>query len=183
MRLTRLPAVLAAAALLAGIASCATAIEGSGSLASDVVTGGPTPTATSGDPTEDPTTDPTTDSTPDPTTDSPIPEPTVTANPVATQERALCVLERAAISTINGQFNKSKDRDTQIQILRTGATTIRGQIGRSGLPGTDGIRRSGQSVLDQLNRLATDASGGNSPSTNAYNVATQKFQKACNSIS
>jgi hypothetical protein len=178
MRLTRLPAVLVAAALLAGIASCATAIEGSGSLASDVVTGGPTPTATSGDPTEDPT--------PDPTTDSPTPEPTVptpTANPVATRERALCVLERAAISTINAQFNKSKERDAQIQILRTGATTIRGQISRSGLPGADGIRRSGQGVLDQLNRLATDASGGNSPSTNAYNLATQRFQKACNSIS
>jgi hypothetical protein len=179
MRLTRLPAVLVAAALLAGIASCATAIEGSGSLASDVVTGGPTPTATSDDPTEDPTDDPTED----PTTASPIPDPVPTTNPVTTRERALCVLERAAIGTINSQFNKSTERDAQIQILRTGATTIRGQISRSGLPGTDSIRRSGQGVLDQLTRLATDASGGNSPSTNAYNVATQKFQKACNSIS
>jgi hypothetical protein len=182
MRLTRLPAVLVAAALLAGIASCATSIEGSGSLASDVVTGGPTPTATSDDPTEDPTEDPTGD----PTSDSPTPDPTTpapTANPVAIREKALCVLERAAISTINSQFNKSTSRDAQIQILHTGATTIRGQISRSGLPGTDGIRRTGQGVLDQLDRLATDASGGGSPSTNAYNVATQKFQKACNSIS
>jgi hypothetical protein len=174
MRLTRLPAVLVAAALLAGIASCATSIEGSGSLASDVVTGGPTPTATSDDPTEDPTSD---SPTPDPTTPAP------TANPVAIREKALCVLERAAISTINSQFNKATQRDAQIQILHTGATTIRGQISRSGLPGTDGIRRTGQGVLDQLDRLATDASGGGSPSTNAYNVATQKFQKACNSIS
>jgi hypothetical protein len=171
MRLTRLPAVLVAAALLAGIASCATAIEGSGSLASDVVTGGPTPTATSDDPTGDRT------------TASATPDPVPTTNPVTTRERALCVLERAAISTTNSQFNKSTERDAQIQILRTGARTIRGQISRSGLPGTDSIRRSGQGVLDQLTRLATDASGGNTPSTNAYNVATQKFQKACNSIS
>jgi hypothetical protein len=174
MRLTRLPAVLVAAALLAGTASCATSIEGSGSIASDVVTGSPRPTATSDGGTEDPTSD---SPTPDPTTPAP------TANPVVIREKALCVLERAAISTTNSQFNKSTRRDAQIQILHTGATTIRGQINRSGLPGTDGIRRSGQGVLDQLDRLATDASGGGSPSTNAYNVATQKFQKACNSIS
>jgi hypothetical protein len=168
MRLIRLPAMLVGAALLVGSASCATAIEGSGTLASDVVTGSPTPTATSGDPTEEPTTEPTV--------------PTPTTNPVTTRERALCVLERAAISTTNRQFNKSKERDAQVQILRTGAKTISGQISRSGLPGTDGIRRSGQGVLDQLNRLVTAANGGKSPSTNAYNAATQKFQTACNSI-
>jgi hypothetical protein len=178
MRLTRLPAVLVAAVLMAGIASCASAIEGSGTIASDVVTGGPTPTATSDDPTGSPTADPTSESpTPDPTTASPTP------NPVRTRELALCVLERAAIANINSQFNAAKDRDGQIRVLRNGATTVRGHLSRSRLPATDGIRRTGQGVLDQLNRLAADASGGGSPSTNAYNVATQKFQKACNSIS
>jgi|1186.fasta_scaffold572232_2 hypothetical protein len=178
MRLTRLPAALVAAVLLAGIASCATTIDGTGTIASDVVTGAPTPPASS-DPSDDPTRDPT----PDATTASPTPAPTPTTNAVVVQERALCVLERGAIATINTSFNRSKERTTQIQILRTGATTIRGQISRSGLPGGDGIRRAGQGVLDQLNRLVSDAAGGNSPSTNAYNMATQKFQKACNSVS
>ncbi|HEV7655607.1 MAG TPA: hypothetical protein VGP36_12865 [Mycobacteriales bacterium] len=175
MRLTRLPVVLSAAALLSGLAGCATSIEGSGTIASDVVTDAPTASPTSDDPTSSPT--------PDPTTDSPTPDPTPTTNPVTTRERALCVLERAAIANVNSSFNGSKDRSGQIQILKTGAATIRGQISRSGLPAADGIRRSGQGVLDQLNRLATDAGEGNSPSTNAYNVATQKFQTACNSIS
>jgi hypothetical protein len=182
MRLTRLPAALVAAVLLAGIASCATTIDGTGTIASDVVTGAPAPAAGS-HPTGDPTADPSGDPTPDATTASPAPETTPTTSAVVVQERALCVLERGAIATINTSFNRSKERTTQIKILRTGATTIGGQIGRSGLPTGDGIRRAGQGVLDQLNRLVGDAAGGNSPSTNAYNVATQKFQKACNSVS
>jgi hypothetical protein len=180
MRLTRLPAALVAAALLAGIASCATTIDGTGTVASDVVTGGPTPTAGS-DPgsTDDPAPSPTSD----PATTSPAPDPTPTTSAITVRERALCVLERAAIATINTSFNGSKERSAQIKILRTGSTTIGGQISRSGLPATDTIRRSGQAVLDQLNRLVKDASGGSSPSTNAYNTATQKFQTACNSVS
>ena len=42
MRLTRPPAALVSALLLAGVASCATTIQGSGTIASDVVTGAPT---------------------------------------------------------------------------------------------------------------------------------------------
>ena len=57
MRLSRLPAVLVAAVLLAGVASCATTVDGSGTIASDVVTGGPTPTGGSDDPSADPTSD------------------------------------------------------------------------------------------------------------------------------
>ncbi len=178
MRLSRLPAGLVAAVLMAGLASCSTTIEGSGTIASDVVTGGPTPTGTADDPSGSPTPDPTSDSpTPDPTTASPTP------SPVRTRELALCVLERAAIANVNTRFNASKERSGQIKILRAGATTIRGHLSRSGLPATDSIRRSGQGVLDQLSRLATDAAGGNSPSTRPYNAATEGFQKACNSIS
>ena len=176
MRLSRLPAVLVAAVLMAGTASCATTVEGSGTIASDVVTGGPTPTGGSGAPSADPTSDSSTP-TPDPTTASP------TADPVRTRELALCVLERAAIASINSQFNKSKDRSGQIKILKGGVTTIKGHITRSSLPATDRIRRSGQGVLDQLSKLATAASGGSSPSTAPYNTATQGFQKACNAIS
>jgi hypothetical protein len=181
MRLTRLPVVLVAAAVLAGVASCANTIEGTGTVASDVVTGGPS--AGSAAPTDDPSESPTPASASASPTPDPTPDPTPTTNPVTTRERALCVLERAAIANVNTSFNGSKDRDAQIRFLRQGATTIRGQISRSGLAGTDGIRRSGQGVLDQLNRLVADAGAGNSPSTNAYNVATQKFQKACNAIS
>jgi hypothetical protein len=172
MRLSRPPAVLVAAVLLAGVASCATTVDGTGTIASDVVTGGPTPTA--GDPSGSTASE---SPTPDPTSASP------TADPVKTREMALCVLERAAIASINSQFNASKNRAGQIKILKSGVTTIKGHITRSSLPGTDPIRRSGQGVLDQLNKLATAASGGNSPSTTPYNAATQKFQKACNSIS
>lgn len=182
MRLSRLPAVLVAAVLTAGVASCATTVDGSGTIASDVVTGGPAPTATSsggtGDPTASPTSDPPTSTpTPDPTTASP------TANPVRTRELALCVLERAAIASINSQFNAAKNRSGQITVLKSGATTIKGHITRSALPASDAIRRSGQGVLDQLARLATAASGGSSPSTAPYNLATKNFQTACNSIS
>lgn len=174
MRLSRLPAVLVAAVLMAGVASCASTVDGTGTIASDVVTGGPTPTGGSDDPSGSPT------------SESPTPEPTSaspTADPVKTRELTLCVLERAAITSINSQFNGSKNRAGQIKILKSGVTTIKGHITRSALPASDGIRSSGQGVLDQLNKLATAASGGNSPSTTPYNAATQKFQKACNSIS
>jgi hypothetical protein len=172
MRLSRLPAVLVAAVLMAGVASCATTVDGSGTIASDVVTGGPTPTS------DDPSGSPTSESpTPDPTSASP------TANPVKTRELALCVLERAAITSVNSQFNASKNRAGQIKILKSGVTTIKGHVTRSALPAADPIRSSGQGVLDQLSKLATAASGGDSPSTAPYNTATQKFQKACNTIS
>jgi hypothetical protein len=176
MRLSRLPAGLVAAVLMAGIASCSTTIDGSGTIASDVVTGGPTATPD----------DSSGSATPDPETDSPTPEPTTaspTPNPAKTRELALCVLERAAIANVNTRFNAAKDRSGQIKILRDGTTTIRGHLSRSGLPAADGIRRSGQAVLDQLTRLATAAAAGSSPSTSPYNKATQQFQKACNSIS
>ena len=179
MRLSRLPAVLVAAVLMAGIASCAATVDGTGTIASDVVTGGPTPSSSgSSDPTDDPTSSPTSDTpTPDPTSASP------TADPVRTRELALCVLERAAIANINSQFNASKDRAGQIKILKSGVTTVKGHITRSALPSSDPIRRSGQGVLEQLNKIATAASGGSSPSTAPYNAATQQFQKACNGIS
>lgn len=177
MRLSRLPAVAVAAVLLAGIASCAATVDGTGTIASDVVTGGPTPSSSSSS-SDDPTSSPTSDTpTPDPTSASP------TADPVRTRELALCVLERAAIANINSQFNASKDRAGQIKILKSGVTTIKGHITRSALPSSDSIRRSGQGVLDQLNKIATAASGGSSPSTAPYNSATQQFQKACNGIS
>jgi hypothetical protein len=184
MRLSRLPAVLVATVLMAGIASCATAIEGSGTIAAGVVTGGPTPTATSDD--DDPSTSPSASPTAEPTSDSPTPDPTTadpTANPVRTRELALCVLERASIASINSQFNASKDRSGQVKILKSGVATIKGHIGRSSLPAGDGIRRTGQAVLDQLGRLATAAGAGGSPSTAPYNAATSQFQKACNGIS
>ncbi len=174
MRLSRPPAVLVAAVLMAGVASCATTVDGSGTIASDVVTGGPTPTGTSNDPSGSPTSE---SPTPDPTSASPTP------NAVRTRELALCVLERAAIASINSQFNASKNRSGQIKILKSGVTTIKGHITRSALPAADSIRSSGQGVLDQLGKLATAAGGGSSPSTTPYNTATQKFQKACNSIS
>jgi hypothetical protein len=177
MRLSRLPLVLLAGALLAGLVSCASTIDGTGTLAADVATGTATPLPTGAPQTTD-------SPTPDPTTDSPTPdEPTETTSAVVVKERLLCVLERSAITTINSQFNKSADRDAQIKILQRGATTIQGHINRSGLPHNDGVRRTGQAVLDQLSRLIRDATGGNTPSTQPYNVATQSFQKVCNTVS
>jgi hypothetical protein len=175
MRLSRLPAVLVAGALLSGIVSCAATVEGTGTLASDVVVTG-APTGSPG----------TSGSAPQPTTASPTPAPTTprpTIDPVTTKRRLLCVLERAAIATINSQFNKSKNRDAQIRVLRTGSTTIRGHIERSGLPAADGVRQTGQSVLNQLNQLVKNATAGQTPSTRPYNVATQTFQRVCNTVS
>ncbi len=175
MRLSRLPAVLVAGALLSGLVSCAATVEGTGTLASDVVVTG-APTASPGP----------SGSEPAPTTASPTPAPTTprpTTDPVVTKRRLLCVLERATIASINSQFNKSKNRDAQIRVLRSGATTIRGQIERSGLPATDGVRQTGQSVLNQLGKLVATANAGQTPSTRPYNVATQTFQKVCNTVS
>jgi hypothetical protein len=172
MRLTRLPAALISALLLAGVASCATTIEGSGTIASDVVTGGPTPGG-SGDPSS--ATDPG-------ESDDPTPTPSSTVNAVQIRERALCVLERAAITGINTSFNKSKQRGQQIQILKQGAATIGGQLSRSGLPADDAILRAGKAVQTQLAKLYAAANAGKSPSTKPYNDATGKFQRACNSI-
>lgn len=172
MRLTRLPAALISAVLLAGVASCATTIQGSGTLAPDLVTGGPTPDG-SADPSGSP--DPGDSGEPTPTA-----SPTVSA--VQIRERALCVLERAAITGINTSFNKSKQRDQQVQILKQGAATINGQLSRSGLPADDPIQRAGKAVQAQLAALHAAASAGKSPSTKPYNEATAKFQQACNSI-
>lgn len=175
MRLSRLPAVLVAGALLTGIVSCAATVEGSGTLASDVVvtgapTGSPAPSS----------------SAPPPTTASPTPVPTTpppTSNPVVTKRRLLCVLERAAIASINSQFNKQKNRAAQIRILQNGTTTIRGHILRAELPTNDRVRKSGEGVLYHLKKLVITANAGQTPSTGPYNVATQDFQKVCNSVS
>jgi hypothetical protein len=174
MRLTRLPAALVSAVLLAGVASCATTIEGSGTIASDVVTGGPTPGG-SGDSSGSAGPSGSGEATPNPT-------PTSTVNAVQIRERALCVLERAAITGINTSFNKSKRRSQQVQILTQGTATISGQLARSGLPADDAILRAGKAVQTELAKLSAAASAGKSPSTKPYNDATGKFQQACNSI-
>jgi len=181
MRLSRLPAAVLAAALLTGAVSCAATVEGSGAPAPGVVAGGPMPT---GESTGQPTGKPSGQPTGAPATQTPAPGPAgPTTNPVLVKERLLCALERSAISSINSQFNKSKDRDGQIRILRGGVTTVRSHITRSGLPAADVIRSSAQGVLDQLTRLVAAAGRGESPSTQPYNLATAKFQKACNGVS
>lgn len=187
MRLTRWPAALVSALLLAGTVSCATTIQGSGTIASDVLTGGPTP-----DGSVDPSPSAASPSGASPSAASPspgsggsgqtTPAPSSTANAVQARERTLCVLERAAITTINISFNKSKQRSQQVQILKQGAATIDGQLSRSGLPAGDPIRSAGKAVQTQLAKLYAGASAGKSPSTAPYNAATVKFQQACNSI-
>lgn len=185
MRLTRLPAALVSATLLAGAVSCATTIQGSGAIAPDVITGAPTPDG-SGDPGSAPGTSPSpgAGSSPDAGggSDDPAPTASPTVNAVQIRERALCVLERAAITTVNTSFNRSKERSQQIQILKQGAATIDGQLSRSGLPAGDAILRAGTAVQTQLAKLYAGARSGGSPSTKPYNEATAKFQQACNSI-
>jgi hypothetical protein len=176
MRLTRLPAALAAAALMAGITACATTIDGTGSIAPGVVTNGPTPSADAGDPGD--STDPGDARSDDPTPATPSP----TVNSVQVRERALCVLERAAITTINTTFNKTKQRSVQVQILKRGAATVGGLLARSGLPAGDAVQRAGKGVQTQLTKLYTAANAGQTPSTGPYNTATREFQKACNNI-
>jgi hypothetical protein len=175
MRLTRLPAALVSALLLAGVASCATTIQGSGTVAPDVVTGAPTPGGSA-----DPSGSATPSGSSDP--DEATPTPSSTANAVQVRERALCVLERTAITGINTSFNKSERRSQQVQILKQGAATLDGQLSRSGLPADDAVLRAGRAVQTQLAKLFAAASGGKSPSTTPYNDAARKFQLACNSI-
>jgi hypothetical protein len=179
MRVSALP-VLLAAALLAG-AGCATTVEGNGTIAEGVVTGSP-PSSTGPDPGE--SSDPSGSLDPSGSSDpaGTAPAPTPTTDPDLVRQRLLCVLERASIVSINSQFNKSKDRDVQIRVLRTGATTISGQLSRSGLPAGDKIRQAGQRVLDQLTKLVRAASSGGAPSTTPYNTATQRFQQACGAL-
>jgi hypothetical protein len=171
MRVSALPVLLAAALLVC--AGCATVVEGNGSIAEGVVTGAPT---------SSPEPDQTESSDPTETTPTPTPTPTPTTDPTAVRERLLCVLERASITNINSEFNKSKNREVQLRVLRTGATTIGGHLSRSGLPADDKIRKPGQGVLDQLNKLVRDASRGLTPSTTPYNTATQRFQQACGAL-
>jgi hypothetical protein len=99
------------------------------------------------------------------------------------RRRVLCVLEQASIASINNQFNKTKDRDAQIRILGKGVTTINGHLSRSGLPGGDRIRASGQAVATQLNSFYKSASAGGNPSPRGYNTASEAFQRACTTIS
>ena len=175
MRQTRLPAGLVAAVLLTGTASCVTTVAGSGSIAPDVVTGGPTPTGGSGG-----------SGAPgggeSPGSDDPSPTPSPTVNAVRVRERALCLLERAAIADINTTFNRAKQRDQQVKILKQGAATIGSQLSRSGLPANDAILRAGTKVQVELSTLATAADAGKTPSTKPYNDAGAKFQQACNSV-
>ena len=174
MRVSALAVPLTAVALLGG-AGCATTIEGRGSVAEGVVTVAPTGTAT-----PDPSGSQDPSGSPDPSETTPAPTPT--ADPNLVRQRLLCVLERASITSINTQFNKTKSRDVQIRVLRTGATTISGHLRRSGLPAGDKIRKPGQGVLDQLNKLVRDAGSGGAPSPAPYNQATQRFQVACSAL-
>jgi hypothetical protein len=175
MRVLRLTAiVVAAAAVGAGAAGCTQTIAGTGTLAEGASLRTPSP---SGSATSEPTPSETASSSPTPT-----PAPTPTTDPVTVKRRALCVLERAAITSINSNFNKAKTREAQVGVLRRGSTTITGYLRRSGLPGTDRIYAFGKAVLSQLNNLVRIADAGGSPSTAPYNTATTNFQKACSSV-
>lgn len=180
MRLLPGPAALVAAAILVGggAVACSTAIEGNGSIAAEVVTSSPSPsdTGSSGGPSSD-------SPSPSESSSSPTPSPTASADPVNVRRRVLCVLEQASIVSINNQFNKTKDRNAQIRILRNGVTTISGHLSRSGLSGSDRIRVSGQAVATQLNSFYRSATSGGNPSPTAYNRASKSFQNACTTIS
>jgi len=179
MRLLPGPALVAAAILAGGGAvACSTVVEGNGSIAEGVVTSSPSPTGTgsSGDPSSD-------SPTPSGSSSSPTPSPTPSTNPVTVRRRVLCVLEQAAIVSINNQFNKTKDRDAQIRILGKGVTTINGHLSRSGLPGGDRIRAAGQVVATQLTSFYRNASTGGNPNPTGYNKASTAFQKACTTVS
>ena len=175
MRVLRLPVLVVAALLGAGLFGCSTTIEGTGTLAEGVITDRPTPTETGS---------PTTDS-PSPTETSapaPTPTPPPTTNPITLRRRVLCVVEQASIASINRRFNQAKTREAQVLVLRSGATSISAQLSRSGLPTADRIYLYGLAVLTELKLLIRAASGGANPSTNPYNVATKNFQKACSSV-
>jgi hypothetical protein len=174
MRVLRLTALaVVAVAVGTGTLGCSRTVAGTGSLAEDATVVAPAPTPTTG--TAEPT--PT-----DTATSSPTADPTPTTDPVTVKRRALCVLERAAITSINSNFNKAKTRQAQIGVLRSGSTSITGYLTRSRLPGTDRIYLFGKAVLSQLNNLVRVANAGGSPSTAPYNTATTNFQKACASV-
>lgn len=179
MRLRPGTALVAAAVLVGGGAvGCTTAIEGNGSIAAEVITSLPSPsdTGSSGAPSSD-------SPSPSESSSSPTPSPTPSTDPVSVRRRVLCVLEQASIASINTQFNKTKDRNAQIRILGQGVTTINGHLSRSGLPGSDRIRVSGQAVATQLTSFYKSASAGGNPSPSGYNTASEAFQKACTTIS
>lgn len=183
MRLLPGPALVAAAILVGGGAvACAATVEGNGSIAADVVTSSPTPSSSDTGPSGD-SPSPTDSATPTPTESSSTPTPSPSTNPVTVRQRVLCVLEQASIASINNQFNKTKDRAAQVRILGTGVTTINGHLSRSGLPGGDRIRVSGQAVASQLDAFYKGASTGGSPSPSGYNKASTAFQRVCRTIS
>ncbi len=106
-----------------GAVACATTVEGNGSIAAGVVTSSPTPSPSDTGPSSD-SPSPTDSATPTETSSSPTPSPST--NPVVVRQRVLCVLEQASITSINNQFNKTKDRAAQVRVLGTGVTTIKG---------------------------------------------------------
>jgi hypothetical protein len=171
MRALRLAVlVVAAIAVGSGVAACSQAVSGTGTLASDATTSGPTPTGT---------TEPSPTETSSPTP-SPTPSPTTDVRKV--RQLALCVRERATVTTTNSSFNKAKSRDGQIAALRTGARSTLNNLRQSKLPTGDRVYRSARVVYDQLNRLIRSAAAGSSPSTAPYNAATTAFSKACASL-
>jgi hypothetical protein len=145
MRVLRLTAVVVVAVAVAvGTVGCSQTIAGTGTLAEGATVATPTPTGTTDSPDPTPT---------DTGSSSPTPTPTPTTDPVTVRRRALCVLERAAITSINSNFNKAKTREAQIGVLRSGSTSITGHLARSRLAGTDRIYLFGKAVLSQLNNL------------------------------
>lgn len=174
MRVLRLPALLlVAVAVGAGVVGCSQTVAGTGTLAEEVATGSPGPAGPTGSPSPGPS---------ESESGTPTATPSATVDPVTVRRRALCVLERASITSINSQFNKVKTRDAQVAALRTGAITITGHLQRSRLPSSDRIYAFGKAVLSQLNNLVRIAQAGGSPSTAPYNTATTNFQKACSSV-
>jgi len=169
MRALRLAALVVAIVVGGGVAACSRTVEGTGTLAADATTAGAMPTGT-------------TEPSPIETTGTPTPTPSPTADVRKVRRLALCVRERAAITTTNSTFNKAKTRDGQIAALRTGSRSILATLRQSQLPTSDGVYRSGKAVLDRLNALISSADAGNSPSTTPYNKATTAFSKVCSSI-
>lgn len=171
MRALRLAVlVVVAIAVGGGVTACSQAVSGTGTLAADATTGAPTPTGT---------TEPSPTETSSPT---PSPTPSPTADPTKVRQLALCVRERATITTTNSQFNKAKSRDGQIAALRTGARSTLNNLRQSKLQTGDKVYRSARVIYDQLNRLIRSADNGSSPSTSPYNTATTAFSRACASI-
>lgn len=171
MRALRLAVlVVVAIAVGGGLAACSQAVTGTGTLAADATgTPGPTPTETS-------------EPSPTETTASPTPSPTPTTDPNKVRQLALCVRERATITTTNASFNKAKNRDGQIAALRTGARSTLNNLRQSKLQTGDKVYKAARVIYDQLNRLIRSADAGSSPSTSPYNTATTAFSRTCASI-